>query len=129
MLTSGSRGLERADYQRWLKAFAGSHIHVGDVDEGDAGLQGLLYALGEHFGGDPGVGEVAVDEAGAGNRVEGERRVVPFAVDRSRPRSQGVTLHSLQRISPGEAQGMVEQGDSVPDEVWGLGRRPRSSRR
>jgi hypothetical protein len=49
-----------ADYRRTLEALAGSHVHVGDVDQGNTGREGLLYALGEDLGGDARIGEVAV---------------------------------------------------------------------
>jgi hypothetical protein len=59
-LTSGSEAGRRADYRRGLEALAGSHVHVGDVDQRNTGREGLLYALGEDLGGDARVGEVAV---------------------------------------------------------------------
>ena len=59
-LTSGSEAGRRADYRRTLEALAGSHVHVGDVDQGNTGREGLLYALGEDLGGDARIGEVAV---------------------------------------------------------------------
>ena len=59
-LTSGSEAGRRADYRRRLEALAGSHVHVGDVDQRNTGREGLLYALGEDLGGDARIGEVAV---------------------------------------------------------------------
>ena len=59
-LTSGSESGRRADYRRRLEALAGSHVHVGDVDQRNTGREGLLYALGEDLGGDARIWEVAV---------------------------------------------------------------------
>ena len=54
-----------------LKAFARRDAQVGDVDQRDAGSERSLDGPTEGFGGDAGVWEVAVEEAGgAGYLVE-----------------------------------------------------------
>src|SRR5215210_3212522 len=100
---------------RRLKAFASGHVHIRDVDQGDAGLQGLSDALGEDFGGDAGVGEVAVEEAGgAGYLVEGEAATLAgeFVDPFEYFETQGdQLLQPPADLVHGEAHGLVEAGD------------------
>src|SRR5215210_9406765 len=100
---------------RRLKAFASGHVHIRDVDQGDAGLQGLSDALGEDFGGDAGVGEVAVEEAGgAGYLVEGERATLAgeFVDPFEYFETQGdQLLQPPTDLVHGEAHGLIEAGD------------------
>src|SRR5919112_4898075 len=70
------KGPKRAEIPRSgraLKVLSRRHAQVGDIHEGHAGLQRAFDRPAEGLGGDPGIGEVAVEEAGGTSYlVEGE---------------------------------------------------------
>src|SRR4051812_30166777 len=93
-----------------LEAFAGGDAEVGDVHEGDAGFDGAVHGAHQGFGGDTGVGEVSVEEAGgAGYLVEGEAATVP-----------GEGIHCFEDLEPERDQLFEAPPDLVAGEVHGL---------
>src|SRR5215208_2106562 len=100
---------------RALKAFDCRHVHVGDVDQGNAGREGLLYALGEDLGGDPRVGEVAVQQTGgAGYLVERETTTLAGQLVDSLEHLEAQGDQLLQPPADfihGEAHGLIQAGD------------------
>src|SRR5215208_7547699 len=100
---------------RALKAFACRHVHVGDVDQGNAGREGLLYALGEDLGGDPRVGEVAVQQTGgAGYLVERETTTLAGQLVDCLEHLEAQGDQLLQPPADfiyGEAHGLIQAGD------------------
>src|SRR5215203_2401260 len=117
-----------------LEILAGCDAQVSDVHQGDAGAQRPLDGTIEGLGGDAGVGEVAVEEAGgAGYLVEGEAPALPGEpVDRREDleAKRDQLLQPPANLVHGQVHGLVEARDlgdldegrrplgQTPDEVF-----------